>query len=214
MENALTLYYDDVEIREVQIDNQNWISLIDVARALGYKNPSRDAKQLVERNEHRFKNKLKKASLKTKGGIQDTLVLNLKGVLMFCMISQTDKAIPFQEWAVDELSKVINKIPSNIELRIKRTRVEFTNELKEHGIDKKHHYINITRSMKKNVGLDPMINKDKFDLIEKLKIESSENIARINLMQTNAIGYVEVKPICDDASKAVLLATDKQEKLI
>ena len=203
--------FESKELREVIIDGEKWLSAVDVAECLGYSNPSRDISGLMSRQKERFEGVAKVYTLSTRGGNQGSWVINLEGVIMLCMISHTDKAIPFQKWAVKELKKIIGNIPSNIELGIKRKRVLFTDELRDHGLTKPYEYINVTKSMKKHLDIDQNKKKENCDLIEKMKIAAAEDIARINIMQSNPIGYHEVKPVCDNSAEVVRIGTAERK---
>jgi prophage antirepressor-like protein len=203
------VWYEDSKIREIIIDNEKWMSAVDVAEALGYKNPSRDVRGILNRNIERFQGGSKLSPLKNnKGGTQKSWLLNLEGVIMLCMISHTDKAIPFQKWAVKELKKSISNIPDDIQIAIKKKRIKFTDQLKDHGLNKPHEYINITNSMKDKLGLKG-IKKADCDLIQKMKIAVAEDIATINLLQSEADNYYKVKPICDKSAELASISTAK-----
>jgi hypothetical protein len=168
---------------------------------LGYTNPSRDAAQIIRRNKDRFDGYLTRQF--EASGIQkrNMTFLNIKGIIAFCMLSEMPKALQFQRWADIVLEKEITNIPQNIELLIKRKRIAFTDQLQDHGFSKKYEYINITRGMKKELDID--IPKEKCDLIQKMKIAISEDLATLNLLQSNAKGYYEVKPICVNSAKVI-----------
>lgn len=183
--------FEDTPVHKQWIDGEQWIPAIDVAKALGYENPSRAVSDMIKGNDELFKDYEKIVCLQSLGGRQKTRVLNLKGVIAFCIKSNKPTAIPFQRWAVSQLEKVISKIPEDIRLVSKQKRVKFTDSLKEHGCDKPYHYINITKDMKESLNIDKNKPKDSCDLIEVMKIAASEDIARINLIQNNASGYIE-----------------------
>jgi len=211
--NAVVLF-EETPIHKEWIEGQQWIPAIDVAKALGYENPSRAVSDMMKGNEDLFKDYEKIVCLQSLGGRQRTRVFNQKGVIAFCIKSNKASAIPFQRWAVTQLEKVIQNIPSDIRLISKQKRVKFTDTLKEHGCTKPGHYITITKDMKEGLGIDKRKPKESCDLIEVMKIAASEDIARINLIQNNAVGYKECHAESVKASLAVEDATRKCLKAI
>lgn len=206
--------FEEVPVRKIWHEKEQWIAAIDVAKALGYDNPSREASTVIKRHKERFEGYTTTRKMRVvEGGIEKSRglqFLNLKGVIAFCMLCNLPKAIPFQRWADSVLEKHINKIPADIKMIATTKRVKFTDELKEHGVDKPYHYANITKSMKDKLGIDKEKPKANCDLIEVMKIAAAEDIARINLLQSEANGYSEVKPICDKSSEVVAIGTAKQ----
>lgn len=200
--NAVVIF-EEVPIRKIWDNKEQWLSALDIAKALGYENPSRAVNDILRRNKERMKDYAKCVSLETLGGKQKSWVLNLKGVIAFCMLSAMPKAIPFQRWADSVLEKHINKIPEDIKLIATTRRVKFTDQLKEHGFDKPSEYIAVTKSMKENLDIDKNKPKSECDLIEVMKIAAAEMIATINIIQDNPKGFIETKPICDQSAKSV-----------
>lgn len=203
--------FDDVPVRKEWHDGEQWIAAIDVAKALGYDNPSRATADMIKNNKELFKGYEKIVCLASFGGRQKTRVLNLKGVIAFCIKSNMPKAIQFQRWAAGILEKHISSIPPDIRLIAKQKRIKFTDTLRDHGCDKPYHYINITRDMKDGLGIDKNKPKNSCDLIEVMKIAASEDIARINLLQKDADGYIECHNESVKASIAVQEATSVPE---
>jgi prophage antirepressor-like protein len=209
--NAVVLF-EETPIHKEWIDGQQWIPAIDVAKALGYDNPSRAVSDMMKGNEELFADYEKIVSRSDGKQRRKIRVFNQKGVIAFCIKSNKASAIPFQRWAVTQLEKVIQNIPSDIRLISKQKRVKFTDTLKEHGCTKPGHYINITKDMKEGLGIDKKKPKDSCDLIEVMKIAASEDVARINLIQNNADGYKECHDESVKASLAVEDATRKSAK--
>lgn len=200
------IVFEETNIRKIWEKGEQWIAAIDVAKALGYENPSREASTIIKRHKERFEGytctrKLGVQSINGNEQKRNITFINFKGVIAFCMLCNLPKAIPFQRWADSALEKQINKIPNDIKLIATSKRVRFTDELKNHGLNKGYHYSNITKSMKENLGIDKKKPKEMCDLIEVMKIAISEDVAMINLMQSDAEGYKEVKPICDESAK-------------
>ena len=200
--SALVIF-EDLPIRKIEKDGQYWISILDVAKALEYKNPSQDTNGILKNNSERFRGYVETLPLKTSGGVQNLKFFNLKGVIAFCMLSEKPKAIPFQRWADSVLEKEIKNIPDDIRIIAKRKRVEFTETLKEHGYKSPKEYQNTTMDMKASLGIDEYKKKSDCDLIEVMKIATAEMLAKTNLMISGKKGYFEVNPICKNAATAI-----------
>jgi len=204
------IVFEEVPVRREWHDGEQWIAAIDVAKALGYTNPSKATSDMMRRNKNRMEGyykKLKSKKLGTQiaesGQAREMFFLNLHGTIAFCMLSDMPLAIPFQRWADKILAKKLQEIPSDIRLISKQKRVKFTDTLRDHGCDKPYHYINVTRDMKTGLGIDKNKPKESCDLIEVMKIAASEDIARINLIQNHASGYVECHDASVDAAQVV-----------
>ena len=208
--NAIVVF-EDTPIHKQWIDGEQWIPAIDVAKALGYDNPSRAVSDMVANNNELFADYEKIVSRSDGKQRRKTRMLNQKGVIAFCVKSNRKEAIPFQRWAVVQLEKVISSIPKDIRLISKQKRVKFTDSLKEHGCDKPYHYINITKDMKEALNIDKNKPKTSCDLIEVMKIAASEDIARINLIQNNASGYRSCHDESIKASEIVYEGTKTKE---
>jgi len=212
--NAVVVF-EDVPVRREWHNGEQWVAAVDVAKALGYENPSRAASKMILRNKERFEGYYQQISSKKlctqvgdSGQARKMHFLNQLGVVAFCMLSDMPKAIPFQRWADKVLVKHIQNIPEEIKLIAKQKRVKFTDTLQEHGCNKPHHYINITKDMKDSLGIDKNKPKNSCDLIEVMKIAVSEDLARINMLQDQSHGYSE----CHEASILAAKAIEKNTK--
>lgn len=205
--NAVVLF-EDVPVRREWHNGEQWIAAIDVAKALGYDNPSRAASDMVNNNKELFADYERIVSSFDGTQRRNTRLLNLKGVIAFCVRSNQKRAIPFQRWACSILEKHIPTIPQDVRLIAKQKRVKFTDTLQEHGCNKPYHYSNITKDMKDSLGIDKHKPKDSCDLIEVMKIAVSEDLARINMIQDQSQGYFE----CHDASVLAAKAIEKNTK--
>jgi len=93
----------------------------------------------------------------------------------------------------------------------KQARNFFTEALKDHGYDKKHYFIQTTRQMKKELGVEG--KKDEMSKTALKKIMAAELLSEIKLDQSDAFGYYEVNPICIDSCKAVITATEVKRQI-
>ena len=99
----------------------------------------------------------------------------------------------------------------DIELRkrTKEVRNAFTAVLKERGYEKKHHYIQTTQQMKKE--LDITAKKDEMTEEELIDIQMAELLSRRRLKQSQLNGYHEVNPVCLESTRDVKHIVNKNE---
>jgi hypothetical protein len=215
--------FENKQIRKIIKNGESWISAIDVAYALEYSNPSVTISQTIQKYKDRF-NKyslINKTLIYDKNGKsvrKETLYLNLKGVIAFCMISKQPKAVPFQRWADGVIEKEISNINPDIRLIAKKRRLDFTDQLKAHGYKAPHEYIQTTRQMKAALNIDPSKQKKECDLIEVMKIATAEMLSYTKLAISEAIGYHEVNPVCvkssEEIRKSILTHSENYQKYI
>jgi phage anti-repressor protein len=98
--------------------------------------------------------------------------------------------------------------PKNDEIRqiAKEKRVSFTDALMKHGANKRHHFINITKGMKKCLGIPETKPKSECNELEVMAISISEDLATLSIIKNNPQGYYE----CRDTS---YLAAEKVNQL-
>lgn len=89
-----SLTYSGKTVRVTAVDNQKWIVFADVCKVLGYKNPNHEIKYV----EHRDR-------LKVEIGLKNTLAncINKHGLLTVVALSGKKSAIPFLDWAMEEV---------------------------------------------------------------------------------------------------------------
>ena len=90
-----------------------WLRGLQIASALGYKNPSVDIKNLHARNADEFTADMTQVMpLPTAGGVQQVRVFSLRGAHLLGMLANTDKAKAFRRWVLDVLDEEAAKIAS------------------------------------------------------------------------------------------------------
>lgn len=108
--------FENIPVRIIQGKTERRMSAVDVCRALGYLEPRKAWYNLKERNQE-----LKDISVILNLGTveqnitkkRDTDVINLKGVMLVCMLAKTEKAVKFRDWASDVLVEKIAPIELN-----------------------------------------------------------------------------------------------------
>lgn len=199
MSKEMIEFFQDSPIRKVEINNEWWVSIVDVAKAIGYTNPQRHANQTITRNIERFQGysqTLKLSTIeKTRNGgkrnnTRSLTVLNLKGVIAFCMLSDLPNAIPFQRWAdkilADHIEKRVKaKYGSLTEKTITARKME-TAEWKRHGAETKD-YRDLTLLEYELLGFEEDQRKGNMSPDEILKLTIS------NLANTYQLKQIENK---------------------
>lgn len=213
----LTIFkYESKEVRTLNVDgNPFWVAK-DVCEVLGYGGKS-SISQLISIVPSEWKG-IKRIDTLT--GKQKMSVLSEEGLYFFLNRSYKERAKPFQKWIAGEVIPAIRKTGSysivdkpSIEQRTKSKKVrnDFTDTLQKFGCEKAVHYINVTKSMKKNLGIDPRKKKDNLNKQELALVMTAEMFSYYNLENEKPDGYREVKPICDDSSKSVAKMVEERK---
>lgn len=204
--------FEGHKVRVVLKRGSPWFCLKDICSVLG----------IINHNDHASKVLDQKGvdtiySL-TNGGNQDLIYINESNLYRTIFKSRKESAIRFQEWVFDDVLPSIRKtgryeIPATTREKSKQVRNHFTQTLNEHGVASPIQYIKITGTMKKKAGIPGNKPKDQLDRIELMKIEAAEFLASINMLQLDAHGYDECKPICQDAAQAIAISTQIRKEV-
>ncbi len=107
---APTLTFQSTIFNAVMRDGKPWVRGLQVATALGYKNPAQDFKNLYERNKEEFTDRMTTVvKLETAGGAQDTRIFSLRGAHLLAMFARTAKAAEFRRWVLDVLDREVEQ---------------------------------------------------------------------------------------------------------
>lgn len=132
-------------VRVVTIDGKPFFVGIDVAHALGYKNPQKALRDHVDDEDKRGER-----IVHPLGGAQKTILINKSGVYSLILDSQLPKAKEFRHWVTSEVLVKIDETgsysmpqydffhpsPEELERRSKITTIEgMIEDLNAHGID-------------------------------------------------------------------------------
>ena len=98
--------FEDAEIRIHDFKGDRWVTVKEVAAALGYED-ERNLRQLIDRNPEEFKGKQGGFKMNSPGGVQEMRVLNYRGVIRAAMKSDAPRAIKFRDWAEEVLFTVM-----------------------------------------------------------------------------------------------------------
>lgn len=100
--------FRDTKIEFKEFDDNIWVKIADIGRALEYEDPSKSANQLFRKN----RDELEEFSHTAQNGLVVKRFLNEQGVYIFCMLSRAKKAKEFRQW----VAKVLQKLRKRIDL--------------------------------------------------------------------------------------------------
>ncbi|WP_304676677.1 BRO-N domain-containing protein [Neisseria polysaccharea] len=107
--NALSLSFKDTNFQITDIHGQPWLRGLQVASALGYKNPAADIVNLYNRNADEFTESMTQViELPTAGGKQQVRVFSLRGCHLLGMLARTKVAKEFRRWVLDVLEDEVS----------------------------------------------------------------------------------------------------------
>lgn len=102
------LVFHDTTFHVVDQDGEAWLRGLQVATALGFKNPAQDFKNLYSRNESEFTDHMTAViDLPTAGGVQQVRIFSLRGAHLLGMFARTARAAEFRRWVLDILEGVV-----------------------------------------------------------------------------------------------------------
>lgn len=102
--SAGALSFQTTEFEIVDQHGQIWLRGLQIASALGFKNPSADSANLYERNADEFTDDMTQIlDLPTAGGVQPVRIFSLRGAHLLGMLARTEPAAAFRRWVLDVL---------------------------------------------------------------------------------------------------------------
>lgn len=112
MNAQISLSFRNVSFDITDIHGQPWLRGLQVASALGYKNPAADIVNLYNRNADEFTDSMTQViELPTAGGKQQVRVFSLRGCHLLGMLARTKVAKEFRRWVLDVLEKEVSGSP-------------------------------------------------------------------------------------------------------
>lgn len=112
MQTQLSLSFRNVSFDITDIHGQPWLRGLQVASALGYKNPAADIVNLYNRNADEFTDSMTQViELPTAGGKQQVRVFSLRGCHLLGILARTKVAKEFRRWVLDVLEKEVSGSP-------------------------------------------------------------------------------------------------------
>ena len=108
MENKIQVFENPEfgEVRTLAIDGEPWAAAIDVAKALGYKEPQKAIRTHVDPEDKGV------SKMDTPGGNQDVVIINESGLYSLILSSKLPKARAFKRWVTSEVLPALRKTGS------------------------------------------------------------------------------------------------------
>lgn len=104
-----TLTFQNTDLAVINQHNQIWLSIIDIANALGYKETN-GVTRLYNAHQDEFNpNMTALIDMRTNGGMQKVRIFSLRGCHLIGMLSHTKVAKEFRKWVLDVLDAEIAK---------------------------------------------------------------------------------------------------------
>ena len=108
MENKIQVFENPEfgEVRTLAIDGEPWAAAIDVAKALGYKEPQKAIRTHVDPEDKGV------SKMDTPGGNQEVVIINESGLYSLILSSKLPKARAFKRWVTSEVLPALRKTGS------------------------------------------------------------------------------------------------------
>lgn len=108
MENKIQVFENPEfgEVRTLAIAGEPWAAAIDVAKALGYKEPQKAIRTHVDPEDKGV------SKMDTPGGNQDVVIINESGLYSLILSSKLPKAKAFKRWVTSEVLPTLRKTGS------------------------------------------------------------------------------------------------------
>ena len=105
MENKIQVFENPEfgEVRTLAIDGEPWAAAIDVAKALGYKEPQKAIRTHVDPEDKGV------SKMDTPGGNQEVVIINESGLYSLILSSKLPKAKAFKRWVTSEVLPALRK---------------------------------------------------------------------------------------------------------
>lgn len=187
------------ELRIIIINNEEWFCVSDVGNMLGLKDPQRRARNLPPKG-------VRLEPTLTRGGTQDIMYVNEPSLYRLIFQSKKKSAVEFQDWIFEEVIPSIRKtgeykIPGNLKKLSTENRKVLTDMWRSCGIEKRHHFIQLTLQEYKALGID----KKKKDMTrgEILLLSALESMEALKLFHVEKSDYYECKASLYDTAEAL-----------
>ena len=108
MENKIQVFENPEfgEVRTLAIDGEPWAAAIDVAKALGYKEPQKAIRTHVDPEDKGV------SKMDTPGGNQEVVIINESGLYSLILSSKLPNAKRFKRWVTSEVLPTLRKTGS------------------------------------------------------------------------------------------------------
>lgn len=102
-----TLTFQTTTLSVINQNNQIWLTVTEIGKALGYSDPFKSVKNIYDRHRDEFTEKMTALiDIPTAGGLQKVRIFSLRGAHLIGMFSHTKTAKDFRRWVLDVLEQV------------------------------------------------------------------------------------------------------------
>jgi len=191
-------------------DNNIWFIAREICKELNYTNTSNTIKKNCN------KKGISMGYTPTKGGKQKSILINEANLCRLIMRSTQKNAIKFQDWVVEEVLPCIRKtgeysIPKTLNVESTKSRNILTDAWKECGIEKPHHFIQLTLQEYKTLGLKKGKRKNTMTKKEIALLRALESMEYLKLFETGEMDYYKCRDSLHDTGRMILSLSDKKE---
>lgn len=197
---SITKTFNEHDIRVIVDSNKKeWFCASDVGIVLGLSDVQRQTRRLPEKGRTI-------SPTKTKGGIQHLIYIDEPNLYRLVFKSRKEEAELFQDWVFDEVLPSIRKtgkysIPNNLKKLSTENRKVLTDTWQECGIEKKHHFIQLTLQEYKALGIGKGKRKKDMSKQELLLLSAMESMEALKLFNDPKDNYYECRDSLYETAK-------------
>ncbi|MFZ7141601.1 P22AR C-terminal domain-containing protein [Avibacterium avium] len=130
-----TLIFKNTTISAINQNNQVWLSISDIGKALGYSNPLKGIGNLYNAHQDEFTpNMTALINMQTNGGMQKVRIFSLRGAHLIGMLSHTKVAKDFRKWVLDILDQEVERQKPK-QLALPEPEKKYTFEFTEYELE-------------------------------------------------------------------------------
>ncbi|QLB20037.1 hypothetical protein A6B43_00395 [Vespertiliibacter pulmonis] len=109
-----TLTFQNKTLSAINQQNQIWLTVTEIGKALGYSDPFKSVKNLYDRHQDEFTPCMTQlVEMQTAGGMQKVRIFSLRGCHLIGMLSHTKVAKEFRRWVLDILDKEVGNVQNS-----------------------------------------------------------------------------------------------------
>lgn len=199
--------FEKNDVRIIMINNEPYFRVGDVGKVLDLSNVYRNLKQ--------FDKGCHSVTTLTNGGEQEVIYISEPNLYRLIFQSRKEEARRFQDWIFEEVLPSIRKtgkysIPDNLKQVSKTNRKLLTEAWSDGGIEKKHHFIQLTLQEYRALGID----KKKKDMTKEeiLTLSAFESMEALKLFHDPKGDYYECKESLFETAKSLPIKKVKEIK--
>ena len=200
MSKEIIKIFNESNVRIFTINNSPYFSVLDVCNVLNISN-SRDASSRLDPDDVAITD-----IIDSMGRPQKLTIINEGALYQLIFRSRTKNAKEFRKWVTHEVIPSIRKtgrysIPSNLKKLSTENRKVLTDTWRECGIEKKHHFIQLTLQEYKALGIDK--KKKDMDKSEILLLSALESMEALKLFHDPKHNYYDCRDSMKDTAKSL-----------